>query len=645
MAERVQTMPRHRADVGGDRPVARWLVLLPSLSIILLTLALVAGVFYYERSYAGRIHQGVNVLGWNVAGLTPAQAEDFLKSKIRYYADTQLTFRYGDQMWIATPQDLGADLDERAAVAEAYAVGRSGDLRADLWRQLDAYQDGHTVVPRTVFDPAQARAAIEQLAGTINRPARDADIELNGFSATVAPSQIGRSVNVDTAVAAAQDRILHHSEEPIDLQVALIQPAVPDEPVLAAKGRIELLLSNPVTVHYEDRNWTISREMLRDWLVLDKSMLAERLEVGVNISRGEVRSWVAPLAAEIYQLPHDARLDYDPGTGEYQILEMSQDGRTLDIDATVDRILTAVEGAERSAPLAVIVEKPAVDARDVEQMGTLELVSSATTYFRGSPSGRITNIEVAASRFDGVVVPPDGVFSFNEHLGDVSAAEGYEEAYIITGNRTAVGIGGGVCQVSTTVFRAAFFGGFPIEERRAHGYRVGWYETNSIPGLDATIYSPLVDFKFRNDTGAHLLIKTDVDRLAGTITFSFYGRKPDRVVELDGPYVTNESAPKDPVYEVDEDLPPDTIEQIDWAQGGSDVTVYRIIKQDGDEIAREAFHSHYRPWADAYRVSADYPIPEEYRPESTPTPKAGEPDADGEEPSVDGGESSGDSDQ
>lgn len=637
MVERVQTMPRHGtpANVAGERPVARWLVLLPSLSIILLTAALAVGVFYYERSYAGRIHQGINVLGWDVAGLTPAQAEGLLRSKIRYYADTQLTFRYGEQVWIATPEDLGADLDERAAVAEAYAVGRSGNLRANLWRQLDVAQAGYTVIPHTVFDPAQARAAIQQLADAVNRPARDADIQLGGFSATVTPSQVGRRVNVDAAVATAQDRILHHSEDPIDLEVALIQPAVPDGPVVAVKERVERLLSAPITVRYEDQSWTITREMLRDWLTFDKSTLGEQQAVDVvEISRGEVRGWVAPLAADVYQLPHDARVDYDPGTGEFQVLDMSQEGRTLDVDASVDRILVSAEGAERDVPLAVVVEKPAIDARAVEQMGAPELVSQATTYFRGSPAGRVTNIEVAASKFDGVVVPPDGVFSFNEHLGDVTAAEGYEEAYIIAGSRTDVGIGGGVCQVSTTVFRAAFFGGFPIEERRAHGYRVGWYETNSITGLDATIYSPLIDFKFRNDTGAYLLIKTDVDPYAGTITFAFYGRKPDRVVELDGPYVTNETPPRDPVYEIHDDLPPGTIKQVDWAQGGSDVTVYRIIKQDGEEIAREAFHSHYRPWADVYLVSPDYPIPEQYRPTPTPTPEAPEQ----ETPEPDGGE-------
>ncbi|MFQ5342917.1 MAG: VanW family protein, partial [Anaerolineae bacterium] len=313
----------------------------------------------------------------------------------------------------------------------------------------------------------------------------------------------------------------------------------------------------------------------------------------------------------VYQLPEDARLDFDPTTKQVRVIKMSRDGRTLDVDATTERIVQASESTERTVPLVVIVEKPAVDARDVANMGINELVSQATTYFKGSPAGRAKNIQVSASKFQGVVIPPGEVFSFNRYLGDVSEEEGYEEAYIITGNRTAVGIGGGVCQVSTTAFRAAFFGGFPIVERWAHGYRVGWYETRSIPGLDATIYSPSVDIKFRNDTGAYLLVETEVDAQAGTVTFFFYGTRPDREVELEGPEITNVTVPKDPVYQVDDSLPPGTIKQIDWANEGSDVTVYRIIKQAGKEVSRERFDSHYNAWSDVFLVGPGTDIPGE----------------------------------
>ncbi|MFQ5854040.1 MAG: VanW family protein [Anaerolineae bacterium] len=600
---------------------------MPSVFVIALTLIMLLGIFLYQRSYTGRIYRGVNVLGWDVSGMTPAEAEAHLHDRIRYYEDAQLIFRDGNELWIATPQDLGANLETHAVVAEAYAVGRTSDLRGNLWQQVNVYQNGYIVVPRTVFDPVQARAYVQRMAEEINLPARDADVTLNDLTAEVTPSRVGRHLDVEPVVSAIQQRILHQSQEPIDLGVQVVQPAIADAPAIAAKERIDRLLSAPIVVRYGDRSWTISREMLRDWLVLDKSTAGGELKVELYIDPAKVRGWVEPLAAEVYQLPEDARLDFDPDpstglrtgpstgsgqrTGQIHVIHMSREGRALDIGATVDRIVSATESSERTVPLTVITEKPAVDARDVLDMGIVELVSRATTYFKGSPAGRIKNIQISASKFNGVVVPPGEAFSFNRYLGDVSQEEGYEEAYIITGDRTTVGIGGGVCQVSTTAFRAAFFGGFPIVERWAHGYRVGWYETSSIPGLDATIYSPSVDFKFRNDTGAYLLIETEVDARAGTLTFYFYGTRPAREVDIEGPEISNVTPPKDPVYRVDEDLPPGTIKQIDWANEGSDVVVYRIIKKDGNVVSRERFESHYQPWADVYLVGPDTNVPDQ----------------------------------
>lgn len=609
MAWNVRTANRFGST--SNQSAGRWLLVLPSVGVILLTLVLLSVASIYQRSYAGHIFSGVNILGWDVGGMTPAEAEAHLRDKIRYYEDAQLIFRDGNELWIATPKDLGAELDATSAVAEAYAVGRSSDLRGNLWRQVDVYRNGHTVVPRTVFDPARARAYVEHLADQIHQPARDADVTLSGLTVEVTLSRVGRHLDVEPVVAAIQDRILHQSQEPIDVHVQTIQPTIGDAPALAAKERVDRLLSAPIEVLYDDHSWTISREMLRQWLVFDKSNADGELVVEAFVDPAKVRSWVEPLAAEVYQLPEDARLDFDPGTKQVRVLEMSRDGHTLDVTATAERIVQVTEGTERTVPLAVIVEKPAVDAGDVANMGIVELVSQATTYFKGSPAGRAKNIQVAASKFQGVVIPPGEVFSFNRYLGDVSEEEGYEEAYIITGNRTAVGIGGGVCQVSTTAFRAAFFGGFPIVERWAHGYRVGWYETRSIPGLDATIYSPLVDFKFRNDTGAYLLVETQVDTQAGTVTFFFYGTRPDREVELEGPEITNVSPPKEAVYRVDESLPPGTIKQIDWANEGSDVTVYRIIKQGGKEVSRERFDSRYNAWSDVFLVGPGTDIPDQ----------------------------------
>jgi vancomycin resistance protein YoaR len=211
-----------------------------------------------------------------------------------------------------------------------------------------------------------------------------------------------------------------------------------------------------------------------------------------------------------------------------------------------------------------------------------------------------------------VVVPPGEVFSFIEHLGEVVDALGYEDSYIIFGDRTELGPGGGVCQVSTTAFRAAFFAGFPILERWAHTYRVGWYEPPL--GLDATVFVPTVDLKFRNDLSSHLLIQTEVDTKEGILTFRFYGRKPDRSVEMEGPIEENPTPAPPPVHEEDPTLPRGMKKRVERAREGVDVTVQRIIKEGGEVVKREKFVSHYKPWPARYLVGT--------REEAEPTPSA-----------------------
>jgi vancomycin resistance protein YoaR len=235
-------------------------------------------------------------------------------------------------------------------------------------------------------------------------------------------------------------------------------------------------------------------------------------------------------------------------------------------------------------------------------MGFTDVIAEATTYFKGSSEARVRNIRVSAERFHGVVVPPGAVFSFNEFLGPVTAEAGFEDSLIIRGDRTAVGIGGGVCQVSTTAFRAAFFGGYEIVERWAHGYRVSWYETGSGPGLDATIYTPDVDFKFRNDTERYLLIQTYTDQEAGTLAFRFYGTPIGRLVTLEGPSEENVVPHGADVYQDDPTLPKGTTKQVDWAKDGVDVTVHRTVTERDAVIHQDTFFSRYNPWNAVYLV-------------------------------------------
>jgi vancomycin resistance protein YoaR len=230
----------------------------------------------------------------------------------------------------------------------------------------------------------------------------------------------------------------------------------------------------------------------------------------------------------------------------------------------------------------------------------LQLLGEGKSSFQGSSQGRLQNIKVASARFRGAVIPPGAVFSFLDHLGLVTVANGYSLSWVIYGDRTLLGPGGGVCQVSTTCFRAGFWSGLPIVERRPHAYRVGWYEPPL--GLDAAVFSPTADMRFENDTDEPIVVRATVDERTATLHFRLYGRSPERTVTMEGPETENPVQAGEPILEEDLALAPGQRVQVERAHDGLDVTVYRIVDRPGQEPIRESFFSRYSPWPARFRV-------------------------------------------
>jgi len=554
-----------------------------------------------------RIYPGVSVFRTDLGGLTLTEAEIVLQQRFRDYQPIKLTLRYGERTWAVSPQEMGVSLDAKATAISAYVVGRDGSTLKRLWDQGRILWLGHAAPFTLLIDEGIGTLYLSRLAQEINQPVRDAALVVHDFQAEAVPSQVGREVDIAASRQLIYQRIATLSEGTVDLVVHQTLPAIAD--VSQAKIDVERILGSPLILKLPNEG---DREGDETAYTLDQTVLAEMLTLrqikrddgqvtlAAGLGQAKLTAYIQELVKQINRPPRDGRFDFDPATGTLTPTVTSQDGRSLNITDTVRLVNAQAVTDQRQVLLPVTVTKPQVATEDAENLGIKELISEATTYFKGSSRGRMHNIQVAASRFHSLVIPPGGTFSFNEHLGEVSAATGYEESIIIWGNRSAVGIGGGVCQVSTTAFRAAFWGGYPITERWAHGYRVGWYEPPV--GIDATVYSPQVDFKSVNDTPHYLLIETETDLKAGTVTFRFYSTKTGRTVEMEGPFEAN-VVPHDPdVYQEDPTLPKGTTKQIDWAHDGVDVTVYRIVKEGDKVLWKDTFFSRYRPWQAVYLV-------------------------------------------
>jgi vancomycin resistance protein YoaR len=345
--------------------------------------------------------------------------------------------------------------------------------------------------------------------------------------------------------------------------------------------------------------------------ISDLSLIIQAYLSGVYLSpsytynQDKLLNLLQPISQKIEKQPVDAL--FNTVNNKVTAFRLSENGRTLDSQVLSDKILSyAVSVLNSKTPqtisfaIPIKIIEPNITNDKVNKLGIKELIGSGNSLFFHSIPGRIFNVNLAASRLNGILVAPGETFSFDQALGDISAFSGYQQAYIIQNGRTVLGDGGGVCQVSTTLFRAILNAGLPIVERHAHAYRVGYYEEDSPPGIDATVYSPTVDLKFKNDTGNYILIQSQVDLDNLSLNFSLYGTKDGREVSMTTPVVTNQTPPPPDLYQDDPTLPVGTIKQTDFAAWGANVYFTRTVTKNGQVIISDKFVSNFQPWQAIY---------------------------------------------
>jgi vancomycin resistance protein YoaR len=608
----MSTRVQHGSSPQESPPTRAWL---PRLTLIVVTTLILSNlvaalmIAAYQIYYDGLIYPGVSVWDVDLSGMSPADAATALGGQFAYPQNAVITFRDGNQTWSLTAAELGVHFDVERTVQAAYGVGRSS-LVPGLGQQATAWRRGIVVSPVIVFDQIAANTYLRQVAAQIDRPVVDATVRVEGLEAVTTPSQIGREVDIPATIDALGALVTTLESGEVEVAVVETPPLVVSTEEVAAQ--IDAILADKLEVYIEDAYpddpgpWLASREALADMLLLEliPSEDGQTAAYDIRLNEDQLRAFLEPRALELERAPVNARFDFDESTGTLAVLSDSQPGRELDIPATIQLINQMTVGGEHRVPLAFKTSDPAIpDTATAEELGIKEMVASATTYYYGSSNARRTNIATSASRFHGLVIEPGQEFSFNHYLGEVTGETGYEESMIIYNGRTIRGVGGGVCQVSTTAFQAAFYAGFPITERHPHGYWVGYYDSGEGKGLDATVYAPLVDLKFINDLSRHLLIETSTNAANSTLTFRFYSTGDGRTVQKDGPYISNRVPHGPPLYEENPELASGQVKQVEYAIDGFDATVERIVYRDGQIILQDTFFSRYVPWQAVFQVA------------------------------------------
>lgn len=316
---------------------------------------------------------------------------------------------------------------------------------------------------------------------------------------------------------------------------------------------------------------------------LSSALVQEEQVQGLDSAK--IRDYLSSvIAPAIYREKTDVTISMDAdgkvsfeGTGLY--------GRQLDVETATKMLEYALSHGFTYVNLPLLRQDPVVTvlSEELKKMGVKELIAGGETDFSNSPRNRIININNGLSKFVGHIVKPGEEFVFGNVLGPVDASTGFLQELVIKGDKTLPEYGGGLCQVSTTAYRAVLAAGFPVTARRNHSYAVSYYKPL---GLDATVYPPSVEMQFVNDTPNYFVMQSFT--VGSKAYYNFYGTKTNRTVRMIGPYYSAWSSPPAQKTEYSDKMAPGEVKVVGHAVPGVNVTWYRYVTYNDEQVKDEA---------------------------------------------------------
>jgi vancomycin resistance protein YoaR len=554
--------------------------------VFYVVLGLAAVAVLLGLAFAGSsatIARGVSVDGVDVGGMKTKDAQALLEKQSAKVAHKPLVFTAGGKRFPIRPVELGVEPDWARAVELARRQGDGfGPLRG--FKRIDVQVFGADITPSTQVLSGALEYKLSLIAKAVDRPPRDAALVRRGARIVAVPARPG--LRLDRAVAARtivhQLAALERTDGTVQLPLRRAQPSVTTSQLARAARQARVVTSAPVRLTLGRTRWLLQPRRLASLLELPANG-----RTTLQIGGPTAEHWLVKLGKRVGKPPKDATFAVD---GSHVSVVPAKPGVELDTDAAAKALLVAslrVQPARRVVALPVQEAQPKRSTAAARAMGVDGLVSSYTTDYGGIPN-RIHNVQLVAHLIDGALVAPGATFSFNGTTGARTADKGFLEAPVIVNGELTTGLGGGVCQVSTTVFNAAFEGGLKITERTNHALYISHYPQ----GRDATVDYPGVDLKFVNDTDHWLLLRTFVG--AYSLTVNLYGTPTHRRVESStAPLVTTGVIPVKKT--VDPSLQPGETVVDDSGVPPMSTSVTRdVYSANGTQLYHDTWYSSYR---------------------------------------------------
>ena len=534
---------------------------------------------------AGKIHSGVQVAGFSTGGLSEKEAVSALQKQVESGINKEFVFQYQGRQKELAPAKLQLEINYKQTVSEAFAYGRSSNLVQNVKNRFLAWLKPAEVAPIYTINKSKVQEFLHELGGSKHTPARNSSIEIKGGRPVLIKSKSGFGINQAKAEIAIIKALLT-AQKPV-LTAEKLVPTITEEQAKNALKESRLLLDGALTLKYGKSNWKISNNKLAE--------LFEAKEAGIilkaSLAQKSTIEYINSLAGGLNKEPVSATFAV---SGVKVDVIAGSDGLKVDTVATYKNLLeAALRKGAAPAEVVVVTKKPKRTTEQARKMGVKELVSTFTTYYpAGKP--RVKNIHRLAEILDGMLVAPGEEFSFNGRIGKRTIERGFVAAPEIRDGEFIETVGGGICQVSTTVFNAVLLGGYPIGERSPHSLFIKKYPS----GRDAAVSYPKPDLTFTNDTKSWILIKGGYSSTG--ITISFYSTDYGRKVSFDTKFLGETPFPTK--EEKDATLEEGKKEETQKGVPGKKFHVIRTVTKDGKVIRKTNIHSTFNPTTRKVRV-------------------------------------------
>lgn len=565
-------------------------------------LAVSLGGVGYAFYYANRVLPHTVVAGMALGGKTLPEAVEAVQAASESLTGRYLTLRSGDQTAIVHPADIALVIDAKTTAAAAFALGKRDDFWTSAGESTRALYHPVTVAYHFSYDQAKLEGIIADFAAGADKPEVNAGVKIE--KGKVIETQGVSGERIDQAAVADQiiERWRTGAIGEMNIPRHEVAPVIASGETKIVKDQADKVRALKINVTLDDKAVSPKQASVDAWIT---SEVNTENKLQVTFNREAVKTWLGQVSGQLNSDVQEAKLAISDG--KVTIFQVGKVGKVIDQDKTADSLILALrdyinqglKDKQINVSATANISKPQVNDQSIESLGINELIGTASTSFVGSPDNRKHNIAVGAAALNGILVKPGDEFSTLRYLGKIDGASGYLPELVIKEDKTTPEFGGGLCQVSTTLFRATMNSGLKVTERRNHSYRVGYYEPPV--GMDATIYEGSPDFKFVNDTPSNILIQSHIE---GTkLSFDFYGQKDGRTVSMTTPVMGDIKPPPDPEYIPTDTLPEGTTKQTEKAHNGANASfTYTVSNSDGSVRNQQTFQSHYVPWQARYLV-------------------------------------------